>query len=484
MKNSIINNEIIQSFLSCNYKAFLKHSGKLGYKTEYELLEHRFFKMYKEHFLNKLYAKSNEIQILEGFEPKNEIQCRKLTYVVDPIYHSKDFIISVDALEIIPVHNSSKNLLYIPIAISPKEKIYKNDKLLLTIKTLLIGSFCDITPEYGKIIYGRNSRSTKCVLNTYFHEASKLLKKLKKIVNDEYSPDFFKNDHCQICEFQERCRAILMDKDDLSLLGRMGQKEIIKQNNRGIFTIHQLSYTFRPKKKRKQIPSEPQRLEYALKALALREKKTYVIEVPKLTSSKVEIYLDIEGLLDENFNYLIGIVIRENGMKRQFSFWADSAEDEEKIFISLFNILSNFKDFTIYHYGSYEIQSLKRINKRFKNRYEEEINKIIKNSFNILSLFSTHIYPPTYSNKLTDIANFLGFKWSEKNASGIQSIVWRKRWELSQDSKYKDKLIKYNIEDCLALDLIKDWLESIEQKFEKEKNESFGNVRSKRRKLL
>jgi len=41
--------------------------------------------------------------------------------------------------------------------------------------------------------------------------------------------------------------------------------------NRGIFTNHQFSYTFRPKKRRKN-SNKPQRFEYALKALALREK--------------------------------------------------------------------------------------------------------------------------------------------------------------------------------------------------------------------
>lgn len=371
----------------------------------------------------------------------------------------------------------TEKISYIPISISPRERISKFEKLSLCIKILIFEELQNIPLEHGKIICGKKLKSTKFATNTYSWEANKLLKEMTKIINSEEPPIFYQNNHCQICEFQERCGEILIEKDDLSLLGRMSQKEVIKQNSKGIFSINQLSYTFRPKKKRKQTSNETNRLDYALKALALREKKTYVVDIPEFTCSKVAIYLDIEGLPDENFNYLIGIVIQENEKERIFSFWANSVKDEQKIFNQFFDILSEFKDFTIYHYGMYEIHSFNRMNKKFKNKYESNINEIINNSVNILSFFSTHIYPPTYSNRLIDIANLLGFTWSEDNASGIQSIVWRRKWELSANPKYKERLIKYNIEDCLALTSITDWILNIKQKFDSEENESYAKVK-------
>ena len=58
------------------------------------------------------------------------------------------------------------------------------------------------------------------------------------------------------------------------------------------------------------------------------------------------------------------------------------------------------------------------------------IKKEKRPKINILSLFSTHIYPPTYTNSLKDIASYIGFDWVDPKASGIQSVVWRKKWEL------------------------------------------------------
>ncbi len=61
--------------------------------------------------------------------------------------------------------------------------------------------------------------------------------------------------------------------------------------------------------------------------------------------------------------------------------------------------------------------------------------------YTILSLFSSHIYPPTYTNGLKEIGNSLGYKWSFDNASGIQSIVWRKKWELTNNDNFKQLLL-------------------------------------------
>jgi len=92
------------------------------------------------------------------------------------------------------------------------------------------------------------------------------------------------NKHCAICQYQVFCLKIMQEKDSLSLLRGLSPKQISKLNNKGIFTIHQFSYTFKPKKKKNNI--QPVRLEYALKALALREKKHILMKFRTYQSRK------------------------------------------------------------------------------------------------------------------------------------------------------------------------------------------------------
>ena len=356
----MITNEIIESFLKCKYKSYLKFKNEAGNKTEYELLENELFNLYKKKFHDNIQLNS-KFQILPILDFRKKNQIKALSYAIGPSVQSKEFEIAFDALEISPHKPSSRKLFYIPISISPKEKISKHERLFLVVNCLIFSKLKSISLEFGKIIYGCSLKSTKINLKTYSKEAQKILRELRKTVSDENAPRFFQNSHCKICEFKETCRAELIEKDDLSLLGRISEKEVLKENNRGIFTVHQLSYTFRPRRKSKKVSQKNQRFLWELKALALREKQTYIQEIPKLLDSEVEIYLDFEGLPEENFNYLIGMVIKKNETEQQLSFWADSKDEEEKIFKQLIDVITKFSELTIYHYGSYEIRSLKKI---------------------------------------------------------------------------------------------------------------------------
>jgi len=89
------------------------------------------------------------------------------------------------------------------------------------------------------------------------------------------------------------------------------------------------------------------------------------------------------------------------------------------------------------------------------------VDKIKSSAVNVLSLIYAHVYFPTYSNGLKSIANYLGFQWSSPDASGIQSIVWRYSWEKTKQDGFKQKLIDYNREDCLALQLVTESLREL-----------------------
>lgn len=247
-------------------------------------------------------------------------------------------------------------------------------------------------------------------------------------------------------------------------------KEILQKNNRGIFSVKQLSYSFRPMKnpyrRRKFLPE--------LKALAIREGKTFILDMPELKQVETDVYLDFEGILDRGSNYLIGVILKTNEAETQYSFWSNNEDQQTEIFIDLINLLKPLNSFTIYHYGSYEINALKNISKKLSTEQQEFLKIMIDNSCNILNIFSHNIYPPTYSNSLKEIAQFLKFKWTESGASGLQSVIWRYDWGFPKSENLKNKLITYNIEDCRALKKVKYWISNIpineDENFKKAEN--------------
>ena len=463
-----ITDEVVHAFLNCSYKAFLKFHGKQGIKTEYEGLMQKLVENFRAKFFDKLNGQNPRVSIFQRAPANPNSLISGLSYIIKPSFESNKFVIGFDAIEIRTAEKAS-SLLYIPVTIIPNEKISPIEKQIVRTKLLALGELYGTVPRYGKIVYGRKLASSRFELKLSEKGAPKIIPNLLKVLMNEEPPNFFRKAHCQVCEFRDSCRQLLNEKDHLSLLGRMGEKAILKLNNKGIFTINQLSYIYRPKRRKKKV-IQPQRLEYALKALALREKQTYVLEIPKFPNSGVEIYFDIEGLPEEDFTYLIGYFQKSDHTAKYFSFWVDTEDNLEKIFSGFINSLPNLKTSNFYHYGSYEVQTLRRLNKKLDNKFENEVNLIVKNSINILSLFSSHLYPPTYSNSLKEIAQFLGYQWADKNASGIQSIIWRKKWELTKEAQYKDKLIEYNADDCKALYTIRNWINGISDRINRDKD--------------
>ena len=60
---------------------------------------------------------------------------------------------------------------------------------------------------------------------------------------------------------------------------------------------------------------------------------------------------------------------------------------------------------------------------------------------------------------MKEIAGVLGHRWSAANASGDQAVLWRRRWDETQDPHIKEELVRYNMEDCIGLKLVSVFIE-------------------------
>src|SRR5947209_20500309 len=93
----------------------------------------------------------------------------------------------------------------------------------------------------------------------------------------------------------------------------MTPKIMQRYHKKGIFTVKQLSYTFKPRRSRKQTRKTVTTHKLDLQALALRTNKIYLQQLPVLSRRPVELFLDIEGIPDQNCYYLFGLLVYEKG---------------------------------------------------------------------------------------------------------------------------------------------------------------------------
>ncbi|MDB4918661.1 MAG: putative transposase [Mucilaginibacter sp.] len=288
-----------------------------------------------------------------------------------------------------------------------------------------------------------------------YHRAKQLLTDTATILSKDQSPSFYKIPQCSACQFKNDCYQKLKERDCISLLAAMTPKAMAKYHNKGITTITQLSHLFKPRRRR--APNPQSSYLWELKALAIREQKTFILQPPVFDHGSAAIFLDFEGTSNENHIYLLGGLIFQDGkQEKSFSLWSDHKGQEEENFKMLFSLLHQYPDAAIYHYGSYETKALKMAVKKWAKSLKHW-PAIEKRMVNLLGYLRTHVYPPTYGNGLKELGAFLSFKWSDPEADGFLSIVWRRQWEDTQSDSLKKKLIRYNQDDCSALYYVHRW---------------------------
>jgi predicted RecB family nuclease len=307
--------------------------------------------------------------------------------------------------------------LYTPLSTVPTERVSRNDKLLLAFDALALAAVSPATPEYGKIFHGVNCSCTRISFANLLPTVKQLIREIVALRASPQAPELVLNKHCPQCVFREDCRKKALDIDDLSLLAAMGPKERAKLRRKGIFTVTQLSYTFRPRRSRRS--ARAKKHYHSLRALAVREKKIIIAGVSGIRIDGTPVYLDVEGVPTGDFFYLIGVRTGVGDSACTDSFWADTPGDERANWDSLVRLLQKIDRPVVIHYGSYEKEFLKIMNKRYGDPTSSGfVDKLTAEAINILGVIYASIYFPTYSNSLKEVANYTrhGRDWHDCGA--------------------------------------------------------------------
>jgi predicted RecB family nuclease len=360
------------------------------------------------------------------------------------------------AIERVPSEGRGKPAQFVPIHFVFRNKLTPDDRLLLAFDALVLSQVLGREVTLGKIIHGDHHATLKVKTSALAGEVRKRLEKIAALLASATPSDLALNRHCAECEFRDRCRQKAIETDDLSLLAGMSAKERDTHRSKGIFTVTQLSYTFRPRRtpKRAKNPAKPRYL--ALQALAIRENTVYIHGTPTLPQSTTQVYLDIEGLPDRDFHYLIGALVVSDGHETFHPFWADTQAEEPAIFAQFADTISQLEDFRVFHFGDYDTAALRRIKLRLSESHQKKLDMILEKCTNVLSVLYPHVYFPAFSNSLKDIGRFL--RADPNDATGLQSIIWRTEWEAQHELDLKTKLVAYNRTDCLLLNRLSDFM--------------------------
>ncbi len=448
----VVTKELFTAYLNCPRKAYLKNLGTSSEQTKLGAWQKDLQNKLRQQGLDFI-QKQSPHKIIEAPTATEFLKKASALYFNCSI-ESEEVRSIIDAVEILDLR--VKNTQWLPYRCQSERSADRHDKLLLAYDALCLQTVHRVDIRVGKLVDGANKHVRKVHLHRLLKGVHVYLRQLTELLQQEKEPPPILNKHCVECEFREQCRGEAMKTDDLSLLGKMSLKERRKLQDKGIFTVTQLSYTFRPRRRSKNPHSKPDKFSYPLKALAIRENKIHVAGAPTFTIQDNDCFLDVEGVSNHAFYFLAGVRFQLNGRTIQYSFWANDRSEEKMMWKALLIELHEHRVSRIVHFGSFEKEFLATMNRRYCSSKEESeyVETLIRQSVNLLSVIYSRIYFPTYSNGLKEIAQYLGYQWPHEIRNGYEAPLARFYWESSGDVGIKNSLLRYNTSDCEALELV------------------------------
>ena len=460
--------EVFSAFIKCPTKAYLLAIGEHAPGTYFADIEARIASLYKAAAKRRCRIRAEVAEPVNFGElwrssdyptAAHEVDCETVTY----------------DLTLQQRKPRGRQRSFIPVLFSPWEKVHRSDKSLVSFGALSLLQVTGILADTGTLIYGDSYRRRTVKIADHVAQTRETINAIGAISGSREPPPLVLNNHCAVCDFQPRCRGLAVERDDLSLLNTMTDRERAKCNAKGIFSIAQLSYSYRPRRRRRirtdaegSAESEKRaaasdRNDHSLRALAIKKNQIHVLGAPSLRLADVPVFLDVEGMPDKDLYYLVGFCFQSNGKHVERSFWADGLQGERVIWNDCLRALKAIGSPQIVTYGAYETRFLRQMKERYVSEATdlEFVDRLIDHSVNLVVRIYGKIYFPTFSNSLKEIGRYLGFEWRWERASGAATLLLRRAWELGADDGFKRELIGYNLDDCRAAATIADALAHI-----------------------
>ena len=375
---------------------------------------------------------------------------------------------------------------YVPAVSKLGKKTTNEHRLDLAFCAIHLEKLQESSIDYGLVIsnFKNNLKSEKVLLDYKLKQKAKsTFEELLNTLNESI-PQITKNrKKCSICCWQKYCDEEAKSKGLLTDIDGIGFKTEEALKKAGINNFKQLARCDHDELNNKLSifqEANPYRT-----SKFINQSKSYVSGIPlrviKDNPSLLNFYqkikkgffiFDIESHPDEGHDYLYGFLSIKNIDESVDEKYYESILDlnpynNKNILENLFKKINSQEGWPIFHYGETEKVSIIRIAKEL-NLTPLEIEKLKSRLIDLHSLLRLSWILPLKNYSLKTVANWMGFNWNQENVSGSQALLWWIQYQNTSNKSFLTKIVRYNMDDCLATLSIIRWLKSNYKKKSKE----------------
>ena len=244
-----ITTDIVVAYSQCPRKAYLLLcSPDKGEPHEYVQILEQQRQANQERYLDRLQQTHADLQpySLENLRKGSEV-------LINAHLQVDGFAANCGVLTRVEGTSTFGKYSYEPSMFVGTHSISNEQKLALSFVGYVLERLQSKSPVAGKII-GMDGTAHTVKLDHHAKDLRSLLEPLHAwtTVDAPTPPPIILNKHCPLCPFQRWCHAQAEQEDNLSLLNSMTARVMRQYEKKGIFTVKQLSYLFKPRKRKKR----------------------------------------------------------------------------------------------------------------------------------------------------------------------------------------------------------------------------------------
>lgn len=285
---------------------------------------------------------------------------------------------------------------------------------------------------------------------------------------------------CSLCDWAAHCWKHWNDIDHLSLVANIRRTQVTRLERGGVPTLTALAEAL-PSLRVRKIAEETFGVLHHQARLQLQQKRTgqhtydLLRREPDRGFSRLprpsagDLFFDVEGdpfAGGGGLTYLFGLAWEEEGEPRYRAWWAHDDAEEQHAFEEVMDFvtkrLGEHRDAHVYHYGSMEVATLKRLMGRYATRAEELDDLLRREAFVDLAAVVRQGMRISHSSYgLKSVETFYFEREAEGVADAGGAVLAYEEWLQTNDPELFVEIEKYNREDCLSTLAMRRWLLSI-----------------------
>ena len=394
----------------------------------------------------------------DGFKKTVELLKKGENWVYQGVLLKDGFFGNPDLLRRIPQKSLLGKYSYIPVDMKNHKAVKATDRLQLFAYAFMLEPVLGERPKSGAIWLNTGTVEEVNLNGPTEKKFFEVLAEMRAIQEGRLVTKAVQCTACTSCAWNSVCSDWWEKNNHLSLLSDMTVKVVGKLASEGIDRCDQLDGMSAGELSGKAGVDSEKAERMLASALSRKKNLPVILKKPKFPTGKTIYFYDIETFGD--YVFLHGLIRLHKGKREEKFFFAGSKDEEKTAWFALLDYLAQDEDAVVYCWTMYEENFIHACWQRYggnKKGYELLETRLTDQK----EFAKDHFVFPCRGYSIKKVAPVFGFEWSDKDAGGMNCGAWYAEWQKTKDAVLYDRIIAYNRDDVLAMEVIDRELRSL-----------------------